>query len=130
MFFVCLSLNLVYLVSIVIIPCEGEGRFTIIHVRSSVDSPKADEFIVPRSQCSPSSLSCSTLYAGSTNHDPTQCKCACRYEFSSFGYYNGRWICKSNRQVRKQQGLIDNPNSITHTTQPRLVYSLMLFVSS
>ncbi|XP_031570515.1 uncharacterized protein LOC116304868 [Actinia tenebrosa] len=99
MFFASLFLNLIYLVSFVTINCVGQDQFTII--RSSAGSRK-DLFLVPR--CSSSSLTCSALYSGATNHDPTQCKCACRHEYSTFGYYNGTWICMSNRKIRQQPG--------------------------
>ena len=58
-----------------------------------------DIFKVPVSKCS----SCSS-YVGATSHDSVNCKCACRYESSTFGFHTSAWTCQGNTELRKQAG--------------------------
>lgn len=74
---------------------NGQDYFTI--TRSTKVTLKYDVFKV-------SSCNSCTSYVGANNLDSSSCKCACKYESSTFGFHNTAWMCQDNAVSRQQAG--------------------------
>lgn len=78
------------------IPSHAQDYYSITRTSSST----YDVFQVPR--C----LKPCSSYVGANTHDSSSCKCACKYESSTFGIHNSVWMCQKNAFSRTQAGTI------------------------